>query len=239
MEPMSCREDERMIDMNTTTERLAGGIQIVSVAGELDVYTVPALERELLAAVGGGAEAVIVDLTECEFLDSTALGVLLSARTALADSHDGLSLVIRDRNILRVFEIAGGETLFAIHATRAAAMNGGLAVDSWEDKEAKTRTVFRIVNERIAEVGFDLTGRAGFVCECGNRECSRTIELTRVEYENVRAHARHFLLAPDHEDPTVEIVIRDGDRFAVAETLVGRASRIPEETDPRPHRTQS
>jgi anti-sigma B factor antagonist len=125
MEPMSRREDERMIDMNTTTERLAGGIHIVAVAGELDVYTVPALERELLAAVGGGAEAVIVDLTECEFLDSTALGVLLSARAALADSLGGLSLVIREGNILRVFKMAGCETLFAIHATRAAAMNGG------------------------------------------------------------------------------------------------------------------
>jgi hypothetical protein len=162
-----------------------------------------------------------------------------ASRAALADSPGGLSLVTRNRNVLRVFEIAGCETLFAIHATRAAAMNGGLAVDSWEDKEATTRTVFRIVNERIAKVGFDLDGRAAFVCECGNRECSKTIELTRAEYESVRAQARHFLLAPDHEDPTVEIVIRDGDRFAVAETLVGRASRIPEETDPRVRRTPS
>lgn len=228
-----------MIDMNTKTDRLADGIHVVSVAGELDIYTVPAFERELVAAVGGGAERVIVDLTECEFLDSTALGVLLSARTALADSHGGLPLVIRDRNILRVFQIAGCETLFAMHATRAAAMNGGLSRNSWEDSEARARTVFRIVNERIAELGFDLDGRAAFVCECGNRECSRTIELTRAEYESVRAHARHFLLAPDHENPTVEIVIRDGDRFAVGETLVGRASRIPEETDPRLHRTPS
>lgn len=72
-----------------------------------------------------------------------------------------------------------------------------------------------------------------FVCECGNDECMQAVELTLVEYEALRAHARCFAIAPDHENPVVEIVTVQTSRFAVAETFVGEASRIPEETDPR------
>ena len=75
--------------------------------------------------------------------------------------------------------------------------------------------------------------RLRFVCECGNDECTQGIELTLAEYEAVRVHARRFAIAPDHENPVVEIVTGQTSRFAVAETFVGEASRIPEETDPR------
>lgn len=224
-----------MIDLETKTERLADGTHVVSVAGELDLYTAPAFERELLAALDGGAETIVVDLTACEFFDSTALGVLLSTRKALADSPGGVSLVTSDRSIRKILEITGCAELFPLHASRVAALNGGLHRSSWVDEEAKTRAMFRVVNERIAELGegFQLAGRTPFVCECGNRDCLARIELTRAEYETVRAHSRRFVLAVDHENPAVEIVVSDNGRFAVAETLVGEESRIPEETDPR------
>lgn len=110
---------------------------------------------------------------------------------------------------------------------------------SWQDREANRRGLLRELNERIAEVGagFGLEGgeRLRFVCECGNGGCMQTIELTHSEYEAVRAHARRFAIAPDHENPTVESVAGQTGRFAVAETFVGEASRIPEDTDPRGH----
>jgi hypothetical protein len=108
---------------------------------------------------------------------------------------------------------------------------------SWQDREANRRGLLRELNERIAEVGagfgFERGGRMRFVCECGNDECTQAIELTFAEYEAVRAHARRFAIAPDHENPMVEIVTGQTRQFAVAETFVGEASRIPEETDPR------
>ena len=106
---------------------------------------------------------------------------------------------------------------------------------SWQDREATRRGLLREVNERIAEVGneFERFERLPFVCECGNQDCLRAVELSLREYESVRAHARRFAIAPDHEDPTVEIVVDQKDRFAVVETFMGEASRIPEVTDPR------
>lgn len=108
---------------------------------------------------------------------------------------------------------------------------------SWQDCEANRRGLLRQLNEGIAEVaaGIELERgrRMSFVCECGNEECAHAIELTLAEYEAVRAHARRFAIAPDHENPMVEVVTGETSRFAVAETFVGEASRIPEETDPR------
>jgi hypothetical protein len=112
-------------------------------------------------------------------------------------------------------------------------------LSSWQDREANARGLLRELNERIAEfgAGFGPKGaRLRFVCECGNGGCMQTIELTQSEYEAVRAHARRFAIAPDHENPTVEFVTRQTSWFAVAETFVGEASRIPEDTDPRGHR---
>ena len=55
----------------------------------------------------------------------------------------------------------------------------------------------------------------------------------QTEYEAVRAHARRYLVALDHENPEIERVVSQNAHFAVVETFVGEASRIAEETDPR------
>ena len=85
------------------------------------MYTAPRLEQELSTALGNGAPQVVVDLSECTFLDSTALGVLIAARTQLRRKTE-LSLVVTDRNILKVFEITGLHRLFAIAPTRTDAL---------------------------------------------------------------------------------------------------------------------
>ena len=114
------------LELETKTEQLADGTYVVSVAGELDMHTTPAFERELHGALDDGPEALIVDLSACEFFDSTALGVLIGVRKAVADSARALALVAPDAGIRRVFELTGCDELFSLHATRVAAMNGGV-----------------------------------------------------------------------------------------------------------------
>jgi anti-sigma B factor antagonist len=113
-----------LIDLHITTELLGDGSRVIAVAGELDLYTAPQLTPELMAPSSGGRGAVIVDLTECTFLDSTALGVLANAKKAFVPKGVELSLVISDRNILKVFEITGLNRVFTIHPTRAEAVAG-------------------------------------------------------------------------------------------------------------------
>jgi hypothetical protein len=56
------------------------------------------------------------------------------------------------------------------------------------------------------------------MCECGDASCLERVELTRVEYERVRAHRARFLVLPGHEDRTAdERVVEKFDHFNVVE----------------------
>jgi anti-anti-sigma factor len=119
-----------MIDLETKSELLEGRTCVVSVAGELDMSTAPRFKQTLLGALGSAPASVIVDLTECEFIDSSALGILIGARERLGGDgvSVGLSIVTPSPTVRKVFEITGLDTLFAIHPSRAAAMNCGAHV---------------------------------------------------------------------------------------------------------------
>jgi hypothetical protein len=88
-----------------------------------------------------------------------------------------------------------------------------------EHRIARTESLFRDVNERIAESAerFEAS-TTEFVCECADQACTDRVEATLQEYEAVRASGTRFLLRPGHEDTRVEqVVVRRGARHAVVE----------------------
>jgi anti-sigma B factor antagonist len=113
-----------MIEFRTNTELLSDETRVVSVAGELDMYTVPAFKQQLLEAFHDGAGRIVVDLSDCEFLDSTALGVLVGMRERLGEDEHRLLLVAEQRNVVKIFEITGLDRAFTIVPTRESALNG-------------------------------------------------------------------------------------------------------------------
>jgi anti-sigma B factor antagonist len=106
------------------TEQLDGGIPLVSVSGEVDLATAPALERTLLEAAEDHTGEVIVDLTCCSFLDSRGLTALLATRVRLAHSNRSLGLVLSNPNVLKIFQITGFDQIFEIYPSLGAAVNG-------------------------------------------------------------------------------------------------------------------
>lgn len=86
------------------------------------------------------------------------------------------------------------------------------------EKIARTESLFREVNERIAESAerFD-AHETKFVCECADPTCTQRVDATLEEYERVREDGATFLLVDGHEDERVEAVIEsDGERAVVA-----------------------
>ncbi|HVF13592.1 MAG TPA: STAS domain-containing protein [Acidimicrobiales bacterium] len=95
------------------TER--GKYTVLSVQGEVDVYTAPKFRERLIELVTEGKHQIVVDLDGVDFLDSTGLGVLVGGLKRLR-SHDGdLRLVCTQSRILKVFEITGLTKVFSIH----------------------------------------------------------------------------------------------------------------------------
>ena len=147
-------------------------------------------------------------------------------------------IVASGRAVLQALEVSGLAREFVLHPSLESALNGS-APNGWRDKEARNQAVFREVNERIEQVAEDFgpdRGRNRMICECGNSDCTEPIELTAAEYEQVRAHASHFIVALNHENPETESIVEQNDRFAVVETYAGASSRIARGTDPRSQR---
>ena len=78
----------------------------VAVRGRLDTLTLPDLEEQLEPALDG-AEKLIFDLSELEYISSTGLRVLLAAGMEM-ESRGGEMTVTKVRpEVMEVFEITG------------------------------------------------------------------------------------------------------------------------------------
>jgi hypothetical protein len=97
---------------------------------------------------------------------------------------------------------------------------------------AMNEATFRKVNEGM-EAGQGANGLLTFVCECGRLGCNKLIELTRDEYESVRANPRRFAVVDGHEIPEAEDVVDRTERYIVVEKADHPEADIVERTDPR------
>jgi anti-sigma B factor antagonist len=112
---------ECFVDLTLATQEV-DGTTIVSVGGEIDVYTAPKLRDKITELVAAGAHDLVVDLEAVEFLDSTGLGVLVGGLKKVR-AHDGsLQLVCTQDRLLKIFRITGLAKVFAIHDSAEAAI---------------------------------------------------------------------------------------------------------------------
>jgi anti-anti-sigma factor len=110
-----------------TAAQLDDGVRVIAVRGELDLSTATELEGPLDEAISSGDASVLVDLSECEFIDSTGIALIVRAWQRLDRSADGEGngrVVICSYNdqVRRVLEITGLELSIPIHSTRDEAL---------------------------------------------------------------------------------------------------------------------
>jgi hypothetical protein len=103
-----------------------------------------------------------------------------------------------------------------------------------EARIARTESVFRHVNERIAETAERFgSEETDFVCECADPNCQHRLELPLEKYEEVREDGTQFVVADGHELPAHEKIVERANRHLVVRK-VGRALMAAvRRTDPR------
>jgi len=97
------------------------GAIVLRLAGELDLYNADEIRDALNEAIGAGAGRIVVDMAEVEFVDSTALGVLIEARSRMAD-RSGFRLAAPGLETRRALEVSGLDRHFLVHDTVAEAL---------------------------------------------------------------------------------------------------------------------
>ena len=110
------------MNFDIKTEQLSDHAYVISLAGEVDLYTAPEFKQQLLEVVGQGATQVIVDFSNTTFVDSTTLGVLVGGVKRIRANDGQIALVCSDRNITKIFEITGLDRVFSIYPARDAAI---------------------------------------------------------------------------------------------------------------------
>ena len=98
---------------------------VLSVGGEIDVYTAPQLRQRLIELVEEGSQHIVVDMEQVEFLDSTGLGVLVGGLKRVRALDGSLRLVCAQERILKIFRITGLEKVFGIYGSVDEAVAAG------------------------------------------------------------------------------------------------------------------
>jgi hypothetical protein len=102
------------------------------------------------------------------------------------------------------------------------------------ERIARTESLYREVNERIAEAADRAEGDdATFVCECADADCTNRIDATLDEYETVREDATAFLVCPGHADERVEAVVERAVDHEVVRKHHPQVEPVVRELDPR------
>ena len=105
-------------------DRPEPGVAIVTVCGEHESFSAPKLAAELDTLLAEGA-AIIADLTEADFLDSSVIGALLRGRAQARDRGTRFAVVVDDSTgwaVKRLLDVTGLLEVFEIRPDRASAV---------------------------------------------------------------------------------------------------------------------
>jgi anti-sigma B factor antagonist len=78
--------------------------QLIRVRGELDIANATALRDPFRSAVDAGARVVLLDLSECSYVDSTGLAAIFNGARELKMAGVVLAAVASNSYIVKLFE---------------------------------------------------------------------------------------------------------------------------------------
>lgn len=100
------------VDVDQRADRV-----VVRVTGELDMATADVF-GDALTAVVSSTPHVVLDLSECTFVDSAGMRVV----TATIKEAERVSIVASEPAVLRVLEITTVDTMVSVHPSLDAAL---------------------------------------------------------------------------------------------------------------------
>lgn len=104
-----------------------GGVDVLTVHGDVDLYSAPALRQRLVDLVGEQRHDVVVDLSDVPFIDSLGLGVLVGGLKRARGHGGDLRLAGPNDLTTRVLRATGLTSAFHIHPDVDTALEYPLA----------------------------------------------------------------------------------------------------------------
>ena len=95
---------------------------LVDVEGEIDVLTSPRLKSALAGVVDAGATTVVINLNRVRYMDSTGLGVIVSALKHVRGMGGTIVMTGLTPHLTKIFEITGLRKVFDVYPTETDAL---------------------------------------------------------------------------------------------------------------------
>jgi hypothetical protein len=109
-------------------------------------------------------------------------------------------------------------------------------VNAREERVARNEAMYRTVNREIEYVAKQLgdgpTDELQLICECGQPDCTATLTLTIANYDDIHRERDRFAVAPGHQNPDLERVVKETDGFVVVDKF-GAAEAAAEAEEER------
>lgn len=104
-------------NFHVDASELDAGVTRVRLAGDVDLSVAPLLRQSLTDLVRRGHTKLLIDLTGVTFIDSSALGVLLSTVRRLRRRRGGLAVLCPNPQLRGLFELVGHNLIFPVDET--------------------------------------------------------------------------------------------------------------------------
>lgn len=105
-----------------TSLRHEENIPVLDVTGEIDIYTTPQFKEAVSAAIDQNKPAIVINMTNVSYMDSSGFGTLLSATKRLRPLDGALYLSGCNEAIQRMLQITRLNTIFGVYTTEAEAL---------------------------------------------------------------------------------------------------------------------
>jgi anti-sigma B factor antagonist len=103
-----------LVELNVSS-RFHDDHTIVTICGEIDLYTAPRLHSELAGLLADGMPArVVVDMSGVEFCDSTGMNVLLSCLRRARERGGELEIAAPKPAVRKILQVTGLDSVFTL-----------------------------------------------------------------------------------------------------------------------------
>src|ERR1700723_76059 len=112
--PGARRGKVRLVELNVSS-RFQDDHTIVTIRGEIDLYTAPRLHSELVGLLAEGMPVrVIIDMSGVEFCDSTGMNVLLSCLRRARERGGELEIAAPKPAVRKILQVTGLDSVFTL-----------------------------------------------------------------------------------------------------------------------------
>jgi len=107
--------------MDISEDRKADAV-ILALSGKLDATTAKTFEDKILGVINSGAQRLVVDLSQLEYVSSSGLRVLLLAAKRLQGTDGKIVLCALKDHVRQVFDLPGFSSILPIYGSRDEAI---------------------------------------------------------------------------------------------------------------------